>query len=333
MFIVELYVVVIIMCFIIMICWGLWVNIIKFVSNKKWEFFLFYWDYLIGLLLCFLLFVFMLGFMGEVGCSFIFDIQQVSSSSLMLVILVGIIFNIFNIFLVVFINFVGMVVVFFVGVGLVLVLGVIIIYIGNLQGDLFILFFGVVCVVIVIIFIVIVYGCVMQEVDKFCCNKGFIIVILVGIIMGWFFCFLVDFMFDNFSQFVSGLMMFYLVFVLFVVGLFLLNFVFNRLVMKKFILGELVNGKMYFFGSLWDYVCGWLGGMIWCVGLVFSLIVFGQVGYVIFYGLGQGVIMIVVIWGVFIWREFVSVLVGINKLLLIMFILYIVGIVFIIVVN
>lgn len=121
--------------------------------------------------------------------------------------------------------------------------------------------------------------------------------------------------------------------VLFAVGLFLSNFVLNRLVMKKPISGEPVNGKMYFSGSLRDHVCGWLGGMIWCVGLAFSLIASGQAGYAISYGLGQGATMIAVIWGVFIWREFASAPAGTNKLLLTMFISYIVGIVLIIAAN
>lgn len=43
-----------------------------------------------------------------------------------------------------------------------------------------------------------------------------------------------------------------------------------------------------FFREFTDHVCGWLGGMIWCVGLAFSLIASGQAGYAISYGLGQG---------------------------------------------
>ncbi len=108
---------------------------------------------------------------------------------------------------------------------------------------------------------------------------------------------------------------------------------FTLTVMKKPISGEPVNGKMYFSGSLRDHVCGWLGGMIWCVGLAFSLIASGQAGYAISYGLGQGATMIAVIWGVFIWREFASAPAGTNKLLLTMFISYIVGIVLIIAAN
>ena len=73
--------------------------------------------------------------MGEAGRSFIPDIQQASSSSLMSAILAGIIFNISNILLVASINLAGMAVAFPVGVGLALPLGVITTYIGNPQGD------------------------------------------------------------------------------------------------------------------------------------------------------------------------------------------------------
>ena len=61
--------------------------------------------------------------MGEAGRSFIPDIQQASSSSLMSAILAGIIFNISNILLVASINLAGMAVAFPVGVGLALALG------------------------------------------------------------------------------------------------------------------------------------------------------------------------------------------------------------------
>ena len=262
-----------------------------------------------------------------------YSAQLFSSSSLISAILAGIVFNISNILLVASINLAGMAVAFPVGVGLALVLGVITTYIGNPQGDPLILFAGVACVVIAIIFTAVAYGRVTQESDKSRRNKGLITAILAGIIMGWFFRFLAGSMSDNFSLPTTGLMTPYSALVMFAVGLFLSNFVLNTLVMKKPIAGEPVNGKMYFSGSLRDHVCGWFGGMIWCVGLGFSLIASGQAGYAVSYGLGQGATMIAVIWGVFIWKEFASAPTGTNKLLITMFISYIVGIVLIIAAN
>lgn len=333
MFIVESYSVAIIMCFITMICWGSWANTTKLVSNKNWAFPLFYWDYSIGLLLCSLVFAFTLGSMGDSGRSFIADIQQAGTGSLFAALLAGIIFNISNILLVASINLAGMAVAFPVGVGLALALGVITTYIGNPQGDAQTLFLGVACIVVAIILTAIAYGRVTQESDKSRRNKGLITAILAGIIMGWFFRFLAASMSDNFSEPVAGLMTPYSALVLFALGLFLSNFVFNTLVMKKPITGEPVNGKMYFSGSLRDHLCGGIGGIIWCVGLGFSLIASGQAGYAVSYGLGQGATMIAVIWGVFIWREFAKAPTGTNKLIFTMFILYIIGIVLIIAAN
>lgn len=333
MFIVESYTIAIIMCFITMICWGSWANTTKLVSNKNWAFPLFYWDYSLGVLICSLLFAFTLGSMGETGRGFLNDIQQAQTSSLFSALLAGIIFNISNILLVASINLAGMAVAFPVGVGLALALGVITTYIGNPQGNALILFLGVACIVVAIILTAIAYGKVTQESDKSRRNKGLVTAILAGIIMGWFFRFLAASMSDNFSAPETGLLTPYSALVLFALGLFLSNFVLNTLVMKKPIAGDAVNGKMYFSGSVRDHLCGWIGGVIWCVGLGFSLIASGQAGYAISYGLGQGATMIAVIWGVFIWREFANAPAGTNKLILAMFISYIVGIMLIIAAN
>lgn len=333
MFIVESYSVAIIMCFITMICWGSWANTTKLNSNEKWSFPLFYWDYSIGLLLCSLIFAFTIGSYGEMGRSFLVDIQQANGSSLLSALLAGVIFNISNILLVASINLAGMAVAFPVGVGLALALGVITTYISNPQGNAGILFAGVACIVVAIILTAIAYGRVTQEADKTRRNKGLITAILAGIIMGWFFRFLAQSMSDNFSEPAAGLMTPYSALVLFALGLFLSNFVLNTLVMKKPIAGEPVNGKMYFSGGLREHASGWLGGVIWCIGLGFSLIASGQAGYAISYGLGQGATMVAVIWGVFIWREFASAPAGTNKLIFTMFISYIIGIVLIIAAN
>ncbi|BDY92170.1 hypothetical protein MUTS15_08270 [Escherichia coli] len=209
-------------------------------------------------MLCSLLFAFTLGSMGEAGRSFIPDIQQASSSSLMSAILAGIIFNISNILLVASINLAGMAVAFPVGVGLALALGVITTYIGNPQGDPLILFLGVACVVSAIIFTAIAYGRVTQEADKSRRNKGAITAILAGIIMGWFFRFLADSMSDNFSQPASGLMTPYSALVLFAVGLFLSNFVLNTLVMKNLFQENRSTGKCIFPGAYGImFAAGW----------------------------------------------------------------------------
>ena len=78
------------------------------------------------------------------------------------------------------------------------------------------------------------------------------------------------------------------------------------------------------------HLIGILGGIIWNIGMSFSIIASGQAGFAISYGLGQGATMVAAFWGVFIWKEFRSAPKGTNPLLAVMFLLYIVGLVLII---
>ena len=73
------------------------------------------------------------------------------------------------------------------------------------------------------------------------------------------------------------------------------------------------------------HLVGILGGIIWSVGMSFSIIASGAAGPSISYGLGQGATMIAVLWGVFIWKEFKDAPKGTGRLLALMFVFYIVG--------
>ena len=57
-------------------------------------------------------------------------------------------------------------------------------------------------------------------------------------------------------------------------------------------------------GSLKLHLIGILGGVIWSIGMSFSIIASGAAGFAISYGLGQGATMVAAFWGVFIWKEF-----------------------------
>jgi glucose uptake protein len=73
--------------------------------------------------------------------------------------------------------------------------------------------------------------------------------------------------------------------------------------------------------------------MIWGVGMSFAILAGDVAGYAISYGLGQGATMVAAFWGVFIWREFQSARPGTNRLLALMFILFIVGLALIVKAN
>mgnify|MGYP002598062020 FL=1 len=150
MFTVNSYLLAVIFCIVTMICWGSWGNTQKLVS-KNWRYELFYWDYVIGMVLFTILLGFTMGSHGDTGRSFLEDLGQASGDSIGWVILGGVIFNASNILLSASISLAGMSVAFPLGVGIALVLGVIVNYLGIPTGNPLLLFGGVALIVIAII--------------------------------------------------------------------------------------------------------------------------------------------------------------------------------------
>ena len=73
MFIVNSYALAVVLCFVIMLCWGSWGNTQK-LAAKTWRYELFYWDYAIGTFLFALLLAFTLGSIGSEGRPFLQDL-------------------------------------------------------------------------------------------------------------------------------------------------------------------------------------------------------------------------------------------------------------------
>ncbi|MGL4715806.1 MAG: GRP family sugar transporter [Aeromonas sp.] len=314
-----------------MICWGSWANTTKLVDEKKWPFQLYYWDYCIGILLFTLVLAFTLGSSGTEGRNFVADLQQADWQNLGLAMLGGVIFNLGNILLVAAIALAGMAVAFPVGVGIALVLGVIVNYMATPQGEPYVLFIGVACVAIAIILTATAYGRLKQQ--QSAKVRGLITAIIAGVVMGWFYRFVAASMAPDFSTPAAGLLTPYSALVFFAIGVLLSSFAWNTVMMKKPISGPVINGRDYFKGSVKEHSVGILGGIIWSIGMSFSILASGPAGYAISYGLGQGATMIAVIWGVFVWREFAKAPAGTNKLISSMFACYVLGIVLIISAN
>ncbi len=326
MFVVNSYLLAVIFCFITMLCWGSWGNTQK-LAAKSWRYELFYWDYVIGMLIFSLLIAFTMGSVGSEGRSFMDDLAQVDMKNLGSVILGGIIFNASNILLSASTSIAGLSVAFPLGVGLSLVLGTIINYIGAPKGDPVILFIGVALIVIAIICNGIASGKVQKsEIDKKDSRKGIILAILAGILMSFFYRFVASAMdLDNFAAPAAGKVTPYTAIVIFSTGVLLSNFVFNTLVMRYPFVGERVYVKEYFKGDVKTHLVGMLGGAIWCLGTAFSYIASGKAGAAISYALGQGAPLVAAIWGVFVWKEFKGGNKSVYSLLGVMFLFFIAG--------
>jgi glucose uptake protein len=330
MFIVNSYTIAVIFCVVTMLCWGSWANTLK-MSPKKWEFPLYYWDYSLGVVLLALIFGITLGSIGDEGRSFFQDLSQANARSLGSAFLGGVIFNLSNLLIVAATAIAGMAVAFPVAVGLALVIGVVVNYIAETKGDPLILFIGVGLVVLAIIVNAIAYRRLPSEKGE-TPAKGIIIAVLSGIIMGFFFRFVAASMSMNFANPEAGKMTPYTAVFVFSLGLFISSFLWNTFFMYKPVEGEAVTYGDYFKrGNLKIHLIGLLGGIIWNIGLSFSLIAAEQAGPAISYGLGQGATMIAAAWGVFIWKEFKEAPRSTNWLLFLMFLFFISGLMLVII--
>lgn len=324
MFIIETYTTAVLFSIITMICWGSWANTQKLASSS-WRFELFYWDYVIGIVLLSLIFAFTLGSTGEQGRSFITDLQQADRSSLSSAFWGGIVFNAANILLGAAISISGMAVAFPVGIGLALVIGVAVNYAQNPIGDVGLLFGGVALVTLAIFLNASAYRSLPEDQTK-SPTKGLILSILAGILMGFFYKYVADAMFLDFTQPLPGKLSPYSAVVLFSLGIFGSNFLFNTLLMHRPFVSTPVSYSDYFQGSFKTHLTGILGGMIWCVGMAFSIIASDMAGPAISYGLGQGATMVAAFWGVYVWKEFKDLPASKNILLKLMFVFFLLGI-------
>jgi len=323
MVIIESYQTAVFLCLITMLCWGSWANTMK-LTGKNWFFQLYYWDYSIGVLIFSLLLAFTLGSHGHEGRSFTADLSQADFKNLGYAFLSGAIFNLSNVLLVTVIDIAGMAIAFPIGVGLALVLGVISGYITKPVGNPWILFGGLASIVLAIILDGLAYSKIPSSGQK-SVTKGILLSICTGIFMGFFYPLLVNSISPTLVIPEAGKLTPYTAIVFFSIGLLASSFLWNYYLMRKPLTGPVISGNQYFKGSWKDHWIGILGGLIWCLGFSLMTLSADKAGPAISYGLGQGATMVAVIWGVLVCKEFRLAPRSVNKYLLAMFFLYLLG--------
>ena len=323
MFIIESYGTAVLFCVVTMLCWGSWANTQK-LSAGNWRFELFYWDYVLGIVLLALLSAFTLGSQVEGGRSFLADVRQADSSSLGLALWGGILFNAANILLGAAIAIAGMSVAFPVGIGLALVIGVIVNYLNAPVGSPEMLFGGMLLIVVAIVLNAVAYRRSASGTASLS-TKGLLLSVVAGCLMGLFYGYVAQAMFPDFEKPEPGKLSPYTAVVFFSLGILVSNLVFNTLLMRRPFVGTPVSYSDYFRGSGRNHLTGVLGGMIWCLGMSFSILASDKAGPAISYGLGQGATVVAALWGIYVWREFQAAPKGVSTLLNGMLLCYIAG--------
>ncbi|MBN1131929.1 MAG: multidrug DMT transporter permease [Bacteroidales bacterium] len=329
MYIVEYYFTAVILSLITMVCWGSWANTQK-VASKEWPFQLFYWDYAIGVFLFSLIFAFTLGSFGQEGRPFVQDLLQADLNPILLALLGGIIFNLSNILLVAAVDIAGLAVAFPIAIGFSCSIGVVVNYIAVPVGNPVFLFIGIALLILAVVMDALAYKRLSTSRNTNI-GKGLLISVLSGVLMGFFYRFVAASVVNDFAVPEAGKLTPYTAVVIFSLGVLLSNFIWNTNLFAKLSLWKPVNYGDYFTkGSVRLHTIGLIGGIIWSIGMGFSIIASGKAGYAITFGLGQGGTMVAAFWGVFIWKEFKGAPRGTNRILAAMFALYIIAILLII---
>lgn len=328
MFFVEQYGWAVFFCVVTMLCWGSWGNTQK-LAGKSWRYELYYWDYVIGVLLFSLVAALTFGSFGRAGRAFIPDLAQADWSNIRSALFGGVIFNAANLLLSASISIAGMSVAFPVGIGLALILGVIINYIGAPQGEPLLLFTGVAMIAVAILLNACAYR-IKEKGKKQVQTRGIVLAVICGILMAFFYRFIAASMSLDFTNPAAGKLTPYSAFFIFALGMFLSNFIFNSIAMGFPVHGKPVQYKDYFAGTKKWHVVGMLGGVIWGTGNILSLVAAGNAGPAISYGLGQGATLVAALWGIIVWREFKDAPKMAHLMNLAMFVIFLGGLIMIV---
>ena len=316
-----------------MLCWGSWANVLKLA--KGWRFELLYYDYSIGVALGAALAGLTFGTWGSDGLRFADDLSNAGYMNILCGFAGGVVFNLSNILVVGAISVAGMGVGFPIGVGLALVVGVIWNYIVNPQGNPWLLFAGVALIVGAIVVDAIAYrahaasrsiaGDMADAAAKRAATwKGIRLAIVGGILMGMFYPLV-----EIGKSGEQGLGPYAVGFV-FALGVLASVFVYNIYFMRFPIDGPRLRFRDYLNGSGWVHFLGIFGGMAWIAGSLANFVAASapkelQVGPAVSYAIGQGSTMVGALWGVLVWKEFAGGGARVNRLLVLMFALFMAG--------
>jgi len=332
-----------------MICWGSWANTAKLAG--MWRFALYYFDYAFGVLLAATIAAFTVGSASYIGVynftgfEFLDDLLKTGKRQILFGIAGGLVFNLANMLLVAAISVAGLAVAFPVGIGIALVVGVVLNYIGNPQGNPGLLFSGTAFLVAAIVVDALAYKALanaradasplppsgpgtrpgsarQRESKKFW--KGLLLSIASGILMGLFYPLV-----EMGKAGDLGLGPYSIGFV-FATAVFFSTFLFHIYFMNLPVEGPPVGFKDYFKGTRKHHLLGVLGGIIWCTGTLANFAAASapekvQVGPAISYALGQGATMVSALWGLLVWKEFAGGGPKVTLLLVTMLILFAAG--------
>jgi glucose uptake protein len=323
--------------FLGMFAWGTWANTLK-AAGDKWRFELYCFDFAIGTLIAATVIALTWGNLGFDGFSFMDDLRLAGKRQDVFAFGGGAIFNLGNMLLLAGVSLVGMGVAFPVSMGFGLVVGVCWNYALNPGGNTALLFTGGAVVLGAVVTAALGYRTYTAELMRVLVeagriksknatisSKGVVLGVAGGFLLGSFapLMQLARTGDNGLGPYSSGFML--------AIGVVFSTFVFNLFFMNLPVKGEPVDMGDYFRAPIRSHAMGLLGGIIWYIGAIATLLgnrVEGaaKVRPPYAFALSQAGIIIASICGIVVWNEFAGADFKVKTYLGLMLILLAIGI-------
>jgi glucose uptake protein len=320
-----------------MLAWGVWANLFK-AAGGKWRFELFYFDFAIGVVLAAAVLGLTAGTLGFDGFSLADDLQLAGKRQELWGFTAGVVFNLGNMLLLGAVSITGMAVAFPAGMGCALIVAACWNFALNPGGKAALLFGGAAVVAGAIVFDILAYRTWSAAMVKTALAeavagkpkrrkatfKGVFLSLAGGLLIGSF-----GPLIQQSRAGENGLGP-YGIGLVFAIGVLFSTFVFNLFFMNLPVQGKPVEMAVFFRAKLSRHGLGVLGGIVWYIGMLASLIgtrVEGaaRVEAPVSYALEQGGIVIAALCGLFLWREYAGADISVKIRLGLMFFLLLAG--------
>jgi glucose uptake protein len=297
----------------------MWANLFK-AAGGKWRFELFYFDFAFGLILAATVLALTVGSLGFDGFSFEDDLRLAGKRQDLFGFVAGGIFNLGNMLLLGAVSMDGIAVAFPAGMGVALIVSGLWNFTLNPGGNTLFLMAGIGLIAVAIVFDILAYkkaGALREQTEAAPVTtlklkkpkkrkntlKGLVLSLAGGLLLGSF-----PPLLQMGRTGENGLGPYSIGF-MFALGAFFSTFVFNLFFMNLPVQGDPIEMAEYFRARLGKHVLGFASGVIWYIGLTASLVSFrvegkARIAPSISFGLLQCGIVIAVLSGLFMWREY-----------------------------
>jgi glucose uptake protein len=320
-----------------MLCLGVWVSALK--PAGKWRFEVFYFDFAFGLMIAAVIYAFTLGNMGFDGFNILDDLQHTGKRQWVFCFAAGMIFNFANILLVAAVSVAGMAAAFPMAMGTALILGTALGFATTSAANTMMLLLGCAMLFTAVVVNAMAYRLLAVQRHEVLARagkakstrrptsfKGIILSLVSGLIMGSFAPLL-----DKARQGDLGMGP-YAIGAIFTFGVFFSTFVYNMFFMNLPVEGDPVELSSYFSARPRQHMFGWLGGMVWCTGIIAGMVALAapetvQPSLATRALLGQAAPLLTALVGIGVWKVLKGSDMRVRALTLLMLVLYACGVV------